>query len=251
MTAALFGITSVFGLSVGAAAASFAIVYLGAVVQSTIGIGLGLLAAPVLAIADRDFVPAVIVIIVFPLTLMVVAREHRAVDRRGVGFALIGRVPGVAIGAAAVTVAGPKALALLVGGSVLLAVLTSLTKVRFRTTPPALVTAGLASGFAGTATGIGGPPMALTYQHQDPAVMRSTISAFFAVGTLLSIGALMISGELGTRQWQLSLLVLPAVGLGFLTSQVFARRLRSDRLRPMILVLCTASAIALLVKEFA
>ena len=41
----------------------------------------------------------------------------------------------------------------------------------------ALVVAGLASGFAGTTTGVGGPPMALTYQNSDPATMRATISA--------------------------------------------------------------------------
>ena len=73
----------------------------------------------------------------------------------------------------------------------------SITGRLFRPTDRSLVVAGLASGFAATTTGVGGPPMALTYQNSDPATMRATISAFFSIGTLMSLGALWLA-TLGT-----------------------------------------------------
>jgi uncharacterized protein len=184
------------------------------------------------------------------LSLGVALREYGHIDRRGAGVALVGRVPGAIVGAVAVALTGPRFLAVLVGVSVLAAVAASLASVRFRTTDRAVFVAGMASGFTGTTTGVGGPPMALTYQHSDPAVMRSTISAFFTVGSIMSITALVVSGAMGVRQWQLAALLLPGVVTGFLVSQHYARFLRNEWARLAILSICAASALALLVEEF-
>jgi hypothetical protein len=127
-------------------------------------------------------------------------------------------------------------------------VAASLSTIRFRPTDRSLMVAGLASGFAGTATGVGGPPMAITYQNSDPATMRSTISAFFSIGALLSVGALALAGEIGVRQWQLSALLLPAIGLGVVTARLLKDRLDAAVIRPVVLVLCTVAAVALLVE---
>jgi uncharacterized protein len=240
----------ILGLSYMMALACVGIVMLGAAVQGTFGIGMGLVASPLLALADRDFIPGAIVIAVIPLSVGMMLRERSHVDRRGAGLALIGRVPGVIIGSAAVALTGPRFLAVLVGTSVLAAVAASLRSVRFATTPRTLMTAGLASGFTGTTTGVGGPPMAFVYQRADPRVTRSTLSAFFTVGSLMSVAALMASGSLGARQWQLAALLLPGALGGLALAQVFALRLRSDRARPFILALCAVSAIALLLEEF-
>jgi uncharacterized membrane protein YfcA len=138
-------------------------------------------------------------------------------------------------------------LAVLVGLSVLVAVAVSLTDWRVPLTDPALVGAGAASGFTGTTTGVGGPPMALTYQHHDPAVMRATISAFFFVGAIFSAVALWAAGEIGARQLELSGLLLPAVLLGTVTARVLRHRLRPEIVRPAVLVVCAGSAVLLLV----
>jgi len=108
----------------------------------------------------------------------------------------------------------------------------------------------MASGFAATTTGVGGPPMALTYQNSDPATMRATISAFFSIGTILSLGALWLAGEVGVRQLQLTLLILPGVALGIITARRVKHLLRPETVRPAVLVICTVAAVALLVETF-
>ena len=226
------------GLSFWTVIACVAAVYVGAVVQASIGIGLGMIAAPMLAFADPDFIPAAIMIAVLPLTFTIAWIDRQHIVKRNVGFALIGRVPGVIAGA------------LVVAASVLLAVVASITGRLFQPTDRALVVAGLASGFAGTTTGVGGPPMALTYQNSDPATMRATISAFFSIGALMSIGALALAGEIGVRQWQLTALILPGVGLGVVTARQVKDHLRPEVIRPAVLVICTLASLALLVETF-
>ena len=239
-----------FGLPFWTVIACVAAVYVGAVVQASIGIGLGMIAAPMLAFADPDFIPAAIMIAVLPLTFTIAWIDREHIVKRDVGFALIGRVPGVIVGALVVAALSDRVLAVMVAASVLFAVVASITGRLFEPTDRALVVAGLASGFAGTTTGVGGPPMALTYQNSDPATMRATISAFFSIGSLMSIGALALAGEIGVRQWQLTALILPGVGLGVVTARQVKDHLRPEVIRPAVLVICTVAALALLIETF-
>jgi uncharacterized membrane protein YfcA len=239
------------GLSMAMVVACVTVVYVGATVQGSIGIGLGMIASPVLLVADSDFIPAAIMLAVLPLTFTIAWVDRQHIEPREVGFALGGRVPGTIAGALVVASLSDRVLAILVAGSVLLAVVASITGRLFRPTDRSLVVAGMASGFAATTTGVGGPPMALTYQNSDPATMRATISAFFSIGSVLSIGALWLAGEVGVRQLQLTLLILPSVGLGVVTARLIKDRLRPEAIRPAVLVICTTAAIALLVETFA
>lgn len=239
-----------FGLSVGMALACVSIVFIGATVQASIGIGVGMIASPVLAIADPDFIPVAILLCILPLTFTVAWLDRRHIQRRQVGFALFGRVPGVVAGALIVAALSDQMLAVMVAASVFIAVAASISGRRFDPTDRSLMVAGLASGFAATTTGVGGPPMALTYQHSDPATMRSTISAFFLFGALMSLAALAVAGEVGVRQWQLTALLLPPIALGVIAARLLQHRLDPNVVRPAVLVMCSVAAVALLVETF-
>ena len=56
------------GLSIPVALMCIGIVFVGSAIQASIGIGLGMLAAPFLTLVDPSFVPVAIVICVVPLT---------------------------------------------------------------------------------------------------------------------------------------------------------------------------------------
>lgn len=238
------------GLSLGAVVACVLIVYVGAAVQGSLGIGLGMISSAVLALVDTAFVPVAIVLLVIPLSGAVAWADRAHIDGRGLGLTLAGRLPGVVAGALVAASLSDRLLALLVAGTVLVSVGASLSTGRFRPQAGALAVAGLASGFMGTATGVGGPPIALVYQHSDPATMRSTISAFFSIGAVMSALALAVAGEVGTRQLELTALLLPSVALGVVTARLVRHRLRARLVRPAVLVLCTVSAVALLVETF-
>jgi len=55
------------------------VVMIGAAVQATVGIGLGMLAAPVLGLIDEAFLPTVIIIVVIPLSAAVAWRERHGI----------------------------------------------------------------------------------------------------------------------------------------------------------------------------
>jgi uncharacterized protein len=243
--------STIVGLPLLGALACVAVVYVGAIMQATTGVGVGILSSPVLLLVDPAFIPACTVLAVLPLTMVVAFADRTHIDRPGVAAALVGRVPGTVVGAVVLTQISDDALKLMVAATVLLGVVVSLTTKRFTPTRPALIAAGFGSGFTGTTVGVGGPPIALTYQHSDPVTMRATISMFFAIGTVLSAATLAVAGELGRRQLELTALLLPAVILGLVTARRHKARLVGPAVRPIVLGLSAFSAIALLVKTLA
>lgn len=239
---------TVVGLPVVAALACLAVVYVGGVMQAATGIGVGIVSSPVLIQVDPDFIPAAIVMSVLPLSFTVAWKDREHVDRPGVTVAILGRLPGIVLGVVVLAVVSENALAFLVSATVLIGVVASITARRFDPSMPALAAAGFASGFTGTAVGVGGPPIALTYQHSDPVTMRATISVFFSVGSVLSVVALGLAGEIGRRQLELTALLIPAILLGLGTARRHKTRLVGSGVRPVVLSLSAFSAIALLIR---
>ena len=137
--------------------------------------------------------------------------ERGALDWLGIKWALVGRVFGTFAGAYAVTRLDHERCAVVLGVFVLLAVAISLSGWHVRPTTSTLVGAGMVSGVMGTLTSVGGPPMALVYQREQAAKLRSTLAGFFLFGASLALVTLAFSGELGGRQVVDGLVLLPGL----------------------------------------
>ncbi|MBA0125777.1 sulfite exporter TauE/SafE family protein [Haloechinothrix sp. YIM 98757] len=223
--------------------------FLGAVVQGAAGYGMNLLAAPVLALVDPSLVPVPLLLVSTVHAVLAVAREHRHTDWSGVGWAIAGRVPGVALGVLIVASLAPRPFSVVVGLSVLVCVLLSVTTWHPRPTPRALVLGGVAGGTFGTAATIGGPPIALLYQHENGATIRSTMAVYFVCGSLLSIGGLALGGQVHSDPVLQAGTLLPFMLTGFVLSNPLRRFLDAGWMRPAVLLIATASALALLVRS--
>ena len=223
-------------------------VLVGAAVQGSVGLGLGLVGAPVLALLDPTLVPATILLVTSVLPVLTSVREFEDVDWRGLGFALTGRLPGVLLGSWIVVTQPARTTAVVVALVVLGAVVLSTTSWQARPTPRALLLAGVVSGVSGTATSVGGPPVALLYQHASGGTLRSTMGLYFLVGNVLSGSVLALAGEIGTRDVLRALALLPFVVAGFLLSGPLRGRVDGALLRTCVLLLSAAGAVALLVR---
>jgi uncharacterized membrane protein YfcA len=220
-----------------------------ACIQGAAGFGMALLAAPLLTLLDRSFAPAPLVLAVLPLSVLIAQRDWAHLDRRGLAWAIGGRLPGVVLGAVAAAALSEHSLALVLGLGVLAAVGLSMVTARLRPTPGTLVSAGFASGFMGTTTSIGGPPMALVYQRSDGPAFRSTLAIYFAAGAVMSLTALAVAGRVGAHELRLGLLLWPGVILGFLLSRPLTRYLDEGRTRPMVLAISAAASLLLIAEE--
>ena len=215
-----------------------AVIFIGSYVQSSIGFGLAIIAAPVLFFIDPLYVPAPITISAFTLSLANAVKHWHSISFEDLKFAIIGRIPGTVAGGLLLFWIGQEQLALWLGISVIVAVLLSLSNVVLKPTPSALLSAGFLSGFMGTSTSIGGPPMALLYQHEENDFIRANMAAFFCVSCLMSLIMLATIGQFGMEHVLISLPLMPATLLGYWVAMKTLHRISHQNLRYFSLLIC-------------
>jgi uncharacterized membrane protein YfcA len=132
---------------------------------------------------------------------------------------------------------------------VLVAVLLSVRSLSVPVNRATLLAAGFTSGVTGTATSIGGPPIALLFQHRRPSEVRATLAVFFFIGVVLSLTGLAITGSIPLDSVVVAALVSPLLLLGIWVGTRVRDRLRRDRFRVAVLAVCAASAVVLLVRS--
>lgn len=226
-----------------------AVLAFGGLVQGMVGFGIALIGVPVVALLQPDLVPGPVLLVATVHTVLSVLREHEHVDWRGVGWMMVGRVPGTAIGVLVLGLLPQRAFFIVIGIGVLAFTMLSMASWRPRPTPRALTTAGLVGGAFGTAMAIGGPPVALLYQHEQGARIRSTLGAYFMIGSALSAAALAIAGHLDGNDVGSAALLAPFLVLGFLLSGPARRLVDGGRIRHAVLVFAGVSALALITRS--
>ncbi|AWT56937.1 sulfite exporter TauE/SafE family protein [Mycolicibacterium smegmatis] len=235
---------TVAGYAVVAAA-----ILLASCMQASIGFGMGMLAAPVVAIVDPALIPGTLIMLATAVTLLVVIRERESIDLSGTGWALLGRVPGTVLGALLLMALPEKALAFALAAVVLTGV--AVTSLGWMPAPNRrnLVLAGATSGVLGTATAIGGPPMALVWQNSTGARLRGTMSGFFLVGSVLSLAVLAATGAIDRHTLVMFALLIPAVAVGYALSRWVNRHLDRNRQRRAAIAISTLGAVILIVRQ--
>lgn len=236
----------------GSTAAVAAIVAAGAAIQASVGVGFGILSAPLLVILAPALVPGPILLLGLLLALLTTTREFRAIDFRELGLALAGRFTGT-VAAGAVIAMLPAALFASVFAVMLLAAIgLSLTRWRLLPSPRNLLVAGLLSGFMGTITSVGAPPMALVYQNMPGPKVRATLGAFLALGAALSLVTLALVGRFTAAQAASALWLFPPLALGFLASKYFMRHVDRSRraVKTAVLSISGIAALMLLLKPW-
>lgn len=239
------------GLSVQLVVLIGVVAVAGAFVQAVVGLGIGLVSAPVIALVAPSLVPVLPLWLALLVSGLMVAGERLHVDWSAIAWALPARIPGTVVGAWLVSRFSEAQLGVALAVMVLLAVAITIRAAVIPVNPATLVTAGFFAGASGTATSIGGPPIALLFQRQAPEVVRATLSVFFFVGVIFSIGGLAIGGSLDGDAAELALVLAPGVVLGFLLGRAARNRVPRGVFRAGVLVVCAASALALLIRSVA
>ncbi len=193
--------------------------------------------------------PDLLLWLAFVMPLVTLVREHDLVDWSGLGWSLTARVPGTVVGVLLVGWFSTRELGIAVAVMVLAGVLLTVRAIDLPVTRGTLLGAGFVSGISGTATSIGGPPLAVLYQHRAPAQIRSTLAIYFLVGAGLSLLGLGLAGSLETKTLVLSLLLMPCLVVGFALSRLLRRVVPSRHIRSGVLLVCGLSAVVLLARS--
>ena len=221
----------------------------GCTLQGVLGFGANLLAVPILALINPDFVPGPVLLINPLLSGFITFRERGNTDKHGLTWTVLGRLPGIALAVFALSVVAEERIGVLFGSLLLFAIALKLSGLKFERSQKNLMLAGCVSGFMGTAVGVGGPPIALLYHDVSGSVLRATLSPYFLIGTVISVGALAATGNFDSGDLLVSMYLLPAVIIGMAISGPLRKTLNHRWITPGIYLLSGTAAITLLIRS--
>ncbi|WP_435237503.1 sulfite exporter TauE/SafE family protein [Psychromonas sp. PT13] len=223
---------------------AMAIIFLGAFVQTTIGFGLAVIAAPLLFLINPNYVPGPIFIASLIISILNTLKYRENIEIGGLKIAVIARIPGSILGGILLLYASSTHLSLWLGLLVLLALAISLLPFRIEPTQNRMAFAGALSGFMGTSSGIGGPPMALLLQHQEANALRGNLSAFFLFSAIISIIVLICIGHFTLHHLFISIPLLPATWAGYRFALFSMQYISKEWIRYSALLLCFVSGMS-------
>ncbi|HZD80171.1 MAG TPA: sulfite exporter TauE/SafE family protein [Actinomycetota bacterium] len=207
----------------------------GAVIQGSVGFGYALVTVPALALVEPPAVPATALLLAAPLTILMALRERRHIHVRGYLSIAAGRILGTVIGVWVIVSIPTGELSVLVGALIMGIVVMSIVRLDLQPTTPVAFGAGFVSGITGTAVAIGGPALAMVYQHRPGPELRSTLAVSFVTGLTLSLSGLFLAGRVQRQHVVLALELVPGLLAGLWLSGFVARAVDARWLRPAVL----------------
>lgn len=219
-----------------------AALFFGCAIQTALGFGMAVIAAPIIVLFKPEWVPIVLTIVAFVLSLQNSWNQRSGIVWKDISPAMISRIPGTIVGAWILSIMAIQALQLMVAGMVFVAIFATAFAKPFPATVRNLSLAGFFSGIAGTTTSIGGPPMALVMQHGNAHTTRANLSVYFAYACITSLISYQIMGLMTAELWLIGFSFVPVALAGYVLG-IKARDWVDQRFRTLLLVLCSISAL--------
>ncbi|WP_404348075.1 sulfite exporter TauE/SafE family protein [Phycicoccus jejuensis] len=220
----------------------------GALVQSVVGFGMSVVAAPLVVLLAPDLMPVALLLPSITLPVLQLSHGVRDLARGPLALALVARAVLTPAGVAVAAWFSPRAIAALVGALILVTVALSVRAVDLRPTRANTLVAGAVSGVSGTAAAIGGPFLALVLQHERPERVRSTLAAFFLVGSGMAVAGLALGGEVHRDQVLAGLALIPFALVGYALAVPVRRRVDPERFRRLVLGFCVVAGLVVIAR---
>ena len=233
----------------------FAAVVLSAVVSAVAGFGFGLLSVPLISLAIPLHPTVIVSSVIGLVTNLVQARRY---GRRAV-VPLVKRLcagafVGMPFGFVVYNIVSDDVLRLVLGGAVLVAVITLASGLDLAHVGPTFdVSAGFLSGVLNTSISTNGPPLVFGLQarHLEPEPFRATLSVVFSICGVVGMALFAGGGKVHVDELIVSAVALPAMIIGLFIGFPLRHRFSPERFRVLVFALLIGAAAASIVKALA
>lgn len=214
--------------------------------QTTVGFGLAIVAAPILFYLDPMYIPAPVTIAALTNCIFTTIYYRAHLSLEVLWVAMLARIPGSIVGVGLLLIISTQQLAVLMALTIGIGMWLNYQRFPMAINGRNLSIAGFTSGLMGTSTSIGGPPMAILMQGQRANTIRGNLAAFFIFSCVVSLLVLLPAGYLGVAQWNLAWPLIPAALLGSWLGVRWGSKVNDKAMRILTLLFCGTSVIVML-----
>lgn len=227
-------------------------IFLASFFSTVSGFGYALIATPILStVLDIKFAIMSVLVTTVVLRGITMWRVWGKFDWNTVIMTTIGSAIGTLPGSYALKLMSVETLEIFLGSVLLVA--TYLMNQQYilpvKNKSMGRLTAGAVSGFFGSATSVGGPPLVLYFlnEKQDKDTMRANMIWIFGLSGILIMVGHFFAGNIGAiTDWQLLWPMLPAMILGIYLGEKFFFRLNQQLFKRLSLIIVCCGALVML-----
>ncbi len=175
-------------------------------------------------------------------------RDRGNLEFNQVSWAMSGGFIGIILAGFVLKIASKEQFELVFGILILAGVFISILGFKPKVNKKTNTIAGFASGFMGTITAVGGPPMALLYQNGDIKKIKANLAAFFLFANIVALTTLALIGEITLSMLIIVTLSLPGLAIGLYISSKAHNIVKPHLIRKWILALSAITSIIAIVR---
>lgn len=225
------------------------IVLLGSLLQGLVGYGVGMFCAPLLFLISPTLVPAPLILISTVITIIMMVRDRSHLQFDQVSWAMSGGFIGVILAGLILNIASKDQFELAFGVLILMGVFISILGFKPKVNKKTNIIIGLISGFMGTITAVGGPPMALLYQHGNIKNIKANLTAFFLFLNIVALITLTLIGQITFNTLIIVVLTFPGIVIGMYISTKAHHIVKAHLIRGWILALSAITSVIAIVRS--
>jgi uncharacterized membrane protein YfcA len=227
---------------------ALAVTAFGALVQGIFGIGFSVVSVPILSLVNPVLAPVPQLLLAIPLAISMSWRERSHIEQRGAAWLIAGRAPGALLGLGLLSIATQRTLDAGIALSVLVAVAILGAGLSVPRNHATEFGTGIIAGIMGMVASMGGPPAALLFKDEKGPTIRATLALFFTFGLSVTVIGRILGGKIAGDDVMLALVMLPALGVGYVASSRLRFKVDAALLKPVILALASLAAGGLLIR---
>ncbi len=221
----------------------------GSIVHGSIGIGLGLVAAPALVSIDPAFAPGPLLLAGQVVGIRHILVEYGQADLQAWKHGLFGVPVGVAGALLVLEMMSDKLLAIMVGSLTAMAAAMLLAGWNLSRSPRSETVAGAVCAFSSLTAALPGPPLVCVYSDMKPSMMRPTASLLILSVASVGFFALLATGNFGSEEFGLLAWLMPGVVAGLIASRWVRPHLDRPWFRPLVLTIALIGGLALVGRQ--
>ena len=223
-------------------------------VTAVAGFGFGLMSVPVMSLVIDIHSAVIVSSIVAVVANGVQAYMYRRKrDRRLANRLSLACVLGLPLGFVVFEFVGDRALRIVLGVGVVLAVVMLSRGLNLAHLGPRLDWGlGFISGVLNTSISTSGPPLVFDLQARKlpPEEFRATINYIFLISGSVGLVVFAVGGKIQANEIQAGAIATPALALGLLAGMPLRKRFPPERFRLLVIWLLIVGAVAAVAKAF-
>lgn len=226
----------------------FVVILCAGLIQGATSFGFSLFALPILAVflPLKVIVPMLVIYsIIMNSIILYKIREHVKIKR--ILMLIVAAVIATPIGANMLISMDERILQLIVGVIVAISALSFYFgyKIKINNEKIAYIPVGFLSGLLNGSVSLSGPPVILflTNQGVEKQVFRATLTAYFWILNIMTVGTFIYKGLVSTETLKFTLYLLPALVIGVLIGIKLGNKVKEETFKKLTTVLLVCMGI--------